>query len=158
MLYFEGLTQENEIKARYKELAKANHPDLGGCVEVMKVINLQYEKVITGAYQRAGKSITEIDELLANDLVLREKLNEIIQCVGVEVEICGRWIWVSGDTKPIKEVLKAASFKWAKNKCSWFWRAEEDKSYNRKKMTLDEIRQTHGSQKINKTYYKHAIA
>ncbi len=158
MLYFEGLTQEAEIKTRYKELAKVNHPDLGGCVEVMKAINTQYEKVIEGAYQRAGKSITEIEELLAKDAAVMEKLNQIIQCVGVEVEICGRWIWVSGDTKPIKEILKSASFKWAKNKCSWFWRAEEDKSYNRKKMSMDEIRASHGSQKLNKTYYKQSIA
>ncbi len=30
MKYFEALTEECEIKARYKELAKAHHPDKGG--------------------------------------------------------------------------------------------------------------------------------
>lgn len=60
MKYFLGLTQELEIKARYKELAKKHHPDLGGCAEIMKEVNAQYEKCMEGMYQHAGKSITEI--------------------------------------------------------------------------------------------------
>lgn len=150
MLYFEGLEDEKGIKLRYKELAKLHHPDRGGCVETMKAINLQYEKVITGAYQRAGKSITEIEELLKKDAVLLSKLYEILSYEEINVEVCGKWIWVTGNTKPIKDILKAANFRWASNKCSWFWRSEEDKSFNRKKMTLEEIRNAHGSKTINK--------
>lgn len=157
MKYFEGLTQENEIKARYKELAKLHHPDLGGCVELMKEINGQYEQVITDAYQRAGKSITEVDELLAKDSVLRGKIHEIIAYPDIDVEICGSWIWVSGNTKDIKDKLKEAKFFWARNKCSWFWRAEENKSYNRKSMSLDDIRLRHGSHAL-KGNFKRAIA
>ena len=152
MKYFEGLTQEDEIKLRYKQLAKAHHPDLGGCVETMKVINAQYETVLAGAYQRAGKSITEIDELLARDSEIRDKLNEIIMYPEINVELCGRWLWVTGDTRSVKDLLKAAKFKWAKNKKCWFWRAEEDKSYNRRTMDLNEIRLRHGSQSISKNY------
>ena len=152
MKYFEGLTQEEEIKLRYKQLAKAHHPDLGGCAEIMKAINSQYEAVLTGAYQRAGKSITEIDDLIANDCILRDKLNEIIMHEGVNVELCGRWLWVTGDTRPVKDLLKAAKFKWAKTKKCWFWRADEDKSFNRKTMDLGEIRARHGCQSISKNY------
>ena len=148
--YFEGITTESEIKTKYKELAKKNHPDLGGSVEEMKIINAQYEKVLTGAYQKEGKSITEIEELLKKDGILLQKLNEILNCSGIEIELCGRWIWVTGDTKPIKEVLKSASFMWAKNKGAWFWRDAEDKSYNRKKTTLEEVRNSHGSTRLIK--------
>ena len=152
MKYFEGLVNEDEIKAQYKKLAKAHHPDLGGCVTIMAAINAQYETVLTGAYQRAGKSISEIDELIANDSVLREKLNAIIMHEGINVEICGRWIWVTGDTRPVKDLIKAAGFRWAKNKACWFWRSESDKSFNRKAMDLGEIRAKHGSQSISKNY------
>lgn len=150
MKYFEGLTQEDEIKLKYKQLAKTHHPDLGGCVETMKVINSQYEDMLAGAYQRAGKLITEIDELLARDSVLRDKLNEIIMHRDICVELCGRWLWVTGDTRPVKDLLKAASFKWAKTKKCWFWRAEEDRSFNRKAMDLGEIRVRHGSSLLAK--------
>jgi len=40
--YFIDLTSTENIKARFKELAKQYHPDLGGCVEIMKEINSQY--------------------------------------------------------------------------------------------------------------------
>lgn len=156
MFYFEGLTTETEIKARYKELAKQYHPDLGGSTEAMKQVNEQYEKVLTGAYQKAGKSITEIDELLEKDAVLRDKLNEIVSYPGISIELCGTWLWVTGDTRPVKEKLKEAKFRWAKNKHCWFWRAEEHKSYNRKAMSLDEIRQKHGTHTL--TSKRHAIA
>lgn len=149
MKYFENLTVENEIKLRYKQLAKEHHPDLGGCVETMKTINAQYESVLTGAYQRAGKSISEIDELIAQDNILREKLNEIIQYPGVNVELCGSWLWVSGETKPLKELLKSSGFNWAAKKLCWFWRSDKSKSKNRKTFTLDEIRSLHGSKTIS---------
>lgn len=148
MKYFEGLTDESAIKARYKELAKLHHPDLGGNTETMKVINTQYEKVLTGCYQKAGKSITEIDDLLAKDSVLREKLNQIILIEGLNIELCGAWIWITGDTKPHKETLKEAKFLWSRNKNAWYWRGEAKKSYNRNPSSLDMIRYRYGSQDI----------
>ena len=148
MKYFENLTTENEIKARYKELAKKNHPDLGGCVEIMKAINTQYEIVITGAYQRAGKSITEIDELLKDDVILREKLNKIVNLKGLEIEICGSWIWITGETNKYKNEIKSCGFFWARLKKAWYWRKAEEKSRNRKKMSMDEIRNSHGSKSL----------
>jgi hypothetical protein len=149
MKYFEGLTIESEIKARYKELAKTNHPDIGGCVEIMKIINSQYEKVITGAYQRQGKSISEIDDLLQKDAMLREKLNSIVYLDGIIIELCGSWLWVTGDTKTHKEKIKENGFKWSKTKISWYWRGEQSRSFNRKPISLNEIREKHGSYTIN---------
>lgn len=148
MLYFENLENEDEIKARYKELAKMYHPDLGGDVEIMKEINSQYEKVVTGVYQKQGKSITEIDELLIKDAEIRAKMNEILQIEGLTIELCGSWIWVTGETRQYKEKLKEAMFKWSPNKLAWYWREEGKRSYSRKNMNLDEIRYKHGSTAI----------
>ncbi len=148
--YFEGIHNENDAKARYKELAKKFHPDLGGCVEKMKIINLQYEKVLSGVYQKAGKSITEIEELLKKSQRLAEKIYEIINCVGIVVEICGNWIWITGDTKLVKDTLKEAGFFWASKKLAWYWRAEESASKHRGKvLSLDQIREKHGREILN---------
>lgn len=78
MQYFDNLTQETEIKARYRELARSHHPDLGGDPETMVEINNQYEKVLSGHYQREGKSLSEIEALMANDLAAAEALNSIL--------------------------------------------------------------------------------
>ena len=148
MRYFEGLLNETEIKARYKELAKQHHPDLGGCADIMKAVNSQYEKVLTGQYQREGKSITEIDELFKSDIELRKKLNEILAIEGLEVELCGSWIWITGKTQENKELLKQCKFLWARKKKAWYWREEGNKSYNRKALSLEEIRYKHGSEAL----------
>ncbi len=145
MEYFTGLTIETEIKIRYKELAKAHHPDLGGCAEIMKEINNQYEKCISGMYQKAGKSITEIDELLAKDTLLRDKLNAIIALEGLMIEICGCWLWVTGETKIHKDILKACKFFWSNTKTAWYWRSEDKRTFSRGGKSLDEIRASHGS-------------
>jgi hypothetical protein len=153
MKYFEGLSTETEIKQRYKSLAREHHPDLGGCVETMKVINLQYESVLSGAYQTAGKSITEIDDLLEKDLVLRNKLNTIIALDGLSIEICGSWLWVTGETKTHKDTLKMNKFYWSNTKTAWYWRSESKKSFNRKPMSLEQIRHVHGTHTIQRREY-----
>ncbi len=153
MKYFESLTTETEIKARYKALAKQFHPDLGGCAETMKIINSQYEKVLSGAYQTAGKSMSEIDDLLEKDLILRQKLHAILVLEGLSIEICGSWLWVTGDTKTHKDTLKSQSFFWSNTKTAWYWRSEAKKSFNRKPMSLDEIRSKHGTHNVNRRSY-----
>ena len=150
MRYFEGLSDEREIKVRYKELAKEHHPDKGGCSEVMKEINNQYEDVIRGCYQLAGKSITEIDELLSNDAVMREKLSAILLIDGIVIELCGSWLWVTGDTMSCKARLKELGFFWAVKKRAWYFHTEEKKRKYRKGMELNLIREKYGSQAIKK--------
>lgn len=150
MKYFASITTLEELKREYKKLAMANHPDRGGNEEVMKEINNQYETAFNaikdGHNATNEKKITECPE------EFKDVLDRIINLFGIEIEICGSWIWVSGNTKTHKETLKELKFTWAKKKedfSLWFWRSEENKSFNRgKKSTMDEIRMKHGSEKI----------
>jgi hypothetical protein len=64
--------------------------------------------------------------------------------MGLEVELCGLWVWVTGDTKPHKEELKAAGFKWSPNKTAWYYPGVP--SFNRTPRTMDDIRSMYGSQ------------
>jgi hypothetical protein len=157
MKYFEGFKEEKEIKNRFKELAKQYHPDLGGDAEIMKIINDQYEKVLEGMYQASGKSITEIEELMTGNKAVAEALNKILALDGINIELCWMWIWVTGDTASVKDVLKIAGFFWASQKKAWYWRPDQAKSNNRRKMTMDEIRYKHGSVSLTRPERK-AIA
>ena len=147
--YFENLNLESEIKERFKKLAKENHPDKGGSLEVMKEINNQYDNVLKGIFQKSGKSITEIEELLKDSNLIREKLMEILLCPGLIIELCGSWIWITGDTKLAKELLKGAGFMWASKKVAWYWHKPQD-TFKRwcTKFNLEMIRDKYGSEKI----------
>jgi hypothetical protein len=159
--YFEALTSQDEIKKRFKELAKAHHPDAGGCDggEIMKEINHQYDQVLQGIYQREGKSISEIDELLKNSKEVREKLYDILQVSGIVVELCGSWIWITGDTKAVKETLKEMGCRWSNEKQAWYWHNSERRRWKGpNKWNLDMIRDRHGSEVIKTKEYREKIA
>jgi hypothetical protein len=38
----------------------------------------------------------------------------------IRVELIGTWVWVSGDTKPVKEELKKLGFSWHAKKICWY--------------------------------------
>lgn len=41
--YFKGVQSLEDLKNKFKSLIKENHPDVGGDVEVMKIINTEYD-------------------------------------------------------------------------------------------------------------------
>lgn len=47
--------------------------------------------------------------------------HEIKTLPGITVTLVGAWLWVSGNTKPHREALKAAGFKWSPNKLQWYF-------------------------------------
>ncbi len=154
MNYFQDLKDEKAVKSRYKDLAKENHPDLGGNVEVMKAVNAQYEQVLRGVYQKDGKSEIEIEDLIKNDKEALKALNLIIGMAGIEVELCGNWIWVTGDTKSVKSILKESKFRWEFKKKAWYWRPEGYKRYHRSSFSLNDIRSRYGSIDIKENRMK----
>ena len=71
----------------------------------------------------------------------------LLKLDGLEVELCGSWLWIGGNTRENKEALKAAGCRWSNNKKLWYWRHEEDgRSWSRGKKTMSQIRSKYGSQ------------
>ena len=145
MSYFTNCKTAEELKKAYRTWAKKLHPDLGGNAEEFKQMQNEYEKMwerLKNVHQNAqGETYTK--EFI-------HIINVLITLVGVEVEICGKWIWVSGNTKAHKETLKQLKFKWAHKKQAWYYHAEPYKKKSRRELTLDEIRDMFGSQKYDK--------
>jgi predicted solute-binding protein len=63
--------------------------------------------------------------------------------------LVGAWIWVTGNTRPNKEILKAAGFLFASKKVAWYFRTAEYKVSKGGKKSLDEIREKYGSEVLN---------
>ena len=77
----------------------------------------------------------------------RAVIEQIMPIPGIVIELVGNWIWVTGDTKPIRQQLKDAGLFFASKKVAWYYRAEEYKTKGGKK-TLDEIREKYGSETV----------
>jgi hypothetical protein len=68
--------------------------------------------------------------------------------LGLSTELCGSWLWVSGDTKSNRQELKVYGFKYAPKKQLWFFRPTSQKSFSRGNWEIDRIRQVHGTQRV----------
>ena len=72
---------------------------------------------------------------------------------GITVELCGRWLWIGGETKKNAEALKKCGCRWNPNKKLWSWHYNEDSTpywKGRKAMAMGQIRTWYGS----KTFVK----
>ncbi|RBQ32300.1 hypothetical protein CRU92_00890 [Arcobacter sp. FW59] len=135
---FKGVEGINEAKKIYKTLAKKLHPDVGGTEEEFKLLNEIYNYLL------------EHKIYFSNDVKIDIELEKIISLIlhfeNITIELVGSWIWVTGDTKEIKEKLKEIGFKWANKKKMWFY--GEMKGRNPKEKSMEEIKAKYGSSTI----------
>lgn len=166
MKYFEKCQSLYEAKKLLKSLARKNHPDMGGSVEVMQDINNQFDAFCKSfvkqnyGFKAETTENSEMHDGNFNDIPeeFYNIIMELLKIDGIVVELIGRWIWISGDTYNHKDELKSFGCRYAKNKKMWYWHKAEDSSCNRRKMSIDEIRSLHGSTGTFKSDVKKQIA
>lgn len=137
---FNGITGINEAKIIYKKLARKLHPDVGGSEEEFKSLNAIYTDLI------------EHKIYFSNDIKIDVELEKVISLIlyfeNITIELIGTWIWVSGETREIKEKLKEFGFKWASKKKMWYYGEMKGKSHKEK--SIDDIKSKYGSQTVKK--------
>ena len=148
MKYFDNCRTLDELKTEYRRLARIHHPDIGGDVATMQEINRQYEaafnRLKNGAASTSGKQTNET----AGEFVAI--INALVKLQGITVELCGSWLWISGDTKPVKDDLKAAGCRWAAKKAMWYWHPSDAAPIRRHRSTsMAEIRGKYGSRVLS---------
>ncbi|MEK9768619.1 MAG: J domain-containing protein [Betaproteobacteria bacterium] len=147
ILQINGKVDSGIIKKAYLDACKKYHPDVNsGGLEMMQMVNAAYDvlKDYSGDITGNEKDTDYGDRLNA-------ALNGIYGLAGLNIEVCGSWIWVDGDTKTHKEKLKESGFKYASKKKMWYFRPAGFKSRSRGKFTMADIRMTYGSSQPNRT-------
>ena len=105
---FKGIEGINEAKKVYRELAKQLHPDVGGTNEMFKLLNQVYNHIL-----EHGLSFLNEEKF---DIELEKVISKILHFENIVIEVVGSWIWVSGETRAIKEELKKIGFRYRSKK------------------------------------------
>lgn len=158
MKYFSNCKDLNEVKSLYRTLAKQFHPDKGGDLATMQAINNEYAFAVRHIANGMDLNSEEIENEILNAEQYKNAINAIINLEGINIEICGGWIWVTGNTYIHKSIFKENGFFFASKKVAWYFRSVEYKTANRKTLSLDAIRTKYGTQKISSSSYHYLTA
>jgi hypothetical protein len=129
MKFFQSVSTLEELKKEYRKLCFKYHPDRGSSREEFQELNNEYEKL---------KKEFEEERKVAID----EKYMEIIDQLrgfDVTIKIVGTWIWVEGDTEPIKNKLKELKMRWAPKKKKWYFHLGSYRRWGKKEYSMEEI-------------------
>lgn len=158
--FFTECSTLEEVKKLYRKLCFEHHPDRGGNTATMQSINNEYAFVCARMAKEGSKkdgskrTAAEAEAEILSAEAYQEAINKIIHLEGINIELIGYWLWVTGETKQYAKILgsEPARFIYAGKKSdrsAWFFRTENFKTRNKKGMDLDDIRNKYGSEKIN---------
>jgi len=154
ILGLNGKINQDKIKKAYRKKAAEFHPDRNpNGTEMMQIINAAYDLL------KEIETLEVFEDKVTADYPneLSKALNAIAGLNGLDIIICGLWVWVSGNTKEHKETLKGNGFKWSTNKAQWYYRPAKAKSYKKgKEWNMDDIKNYYGSTTI-KAKHNHQL-
>jgi len=149
--WFAGCETTADIKSLYRKLAMQYHPDRGGDDATMAEINIQYERTLCG---RHGATETGADGSehtyyynAEHERAVMDKLAELLrmQLPGCEIWLIGKWLWVKGETKPVKDLLKAAGLRWHGERLAWYYKPYEYRTRYNEKVDFDGLADYYGA-------------
>ena len=155
MRYFDHLFTVEEIKPHYKKLAMENHPDRGGSTATMQEINAQYADALKRADGQTSTGTDGAEHTYTYDAQTEQeivdKIAELI-AAGVaqhaEISLIGTWIWITGDTKPIKDTLSKLGCKYHAKRICWYWQNAPYKHRFNRNADLSDLAEKYGETKF----------
>lgn len=142
------ITPEIVDKA-YRRAAMKYHPDRNPAgLVMMKAVNAAREVL-----REFAGTLNHSEEAGQYGEHLNDAIAHLLHCVGLDLEICGAWLWVSGETKTHKDHIKefesttGNKFRWHSKKTMWYFAPNDFKGRRkfRGNVDMDEIREKYGS-------------
>ena len=140
---FFGCTSAAEVQLRYDELSKV----FNGQDEMLRVIRTEYSTLMNVLTPVETEQPVENAEEVKERATVAEKIKELqgkLNPDGLHLEICGTFLWVTGKTYNVKDVLKELGFRYSANKMAWYYRKDEHRSSNQSPIPLEVIREKYG--------------
>ena len=158
--WFFGCKTEQEIKKKFHELMMVHHPDRGGSLQTCQEIVGQYHEVLrscqyTGTEYNGERQTYRYEENREKEF--EEAVNWAMTLSFCQVELIGTWLWITGKTYLIKDILKDKGFHWASKKSAWcfhvgLWRR------NKKRFELDDLRTKYGYEILKEQEEQRAVS
>jgi curved DNA-binding protein CbpA len=149
--YFNNIDCIEELKKQYRKLALKHHPDTPtGNTQIMQAINNEYDELFKrykGVFKnKDGQTYNK--ESTEDINTFKDIINELIKIDNIKIELIGTWLWITGDTKPIKDTLKKLNFKWSSKKLAWYYKEGKYYKKSKNKYKMDDIRNFYGSKTV----------
>jgi hypothetical protein len=145
---------EMGLKKAYRAACLKHHPDKGGSLEIMKLVNAAYDFLKncdtwwTGEQARAAKKTTPLTD------TMQKMIDKLVNLPGLKIEIIGSWLWVSGMTYAHKDLLKSLKMRFSGNKKAWYYHEDDYRKKGKKQFDMNEIREMHGSETIKNNMHR----
>ena len=155
MRYFDALRTVEEIKKEFRRLIMLHHPDHGGSTATTQEIISQYHT----ALQRADGQTTKDSEdkphtyhyNAATEQEIIDKIDELI-AAGVtrscEIWLIGTWVWIQGETKPIRHLLQSHGCTYHGKRQCWYWQNGPERHRYNSKADLNDLAAKYGASKF----------
>lgn len=149
-------TTIEEAKRQYHKLCLRWHPDRpNGDLKAMQAINAEWDYLYKHNFNihetAEGGTYTDWNQDTPDDVTseFADLIAKLVNLDGLEIEICGSWLWVGGNTKEHKSALKEMGMRWAPKKHRWYKAPKNWKRKSRRELTMSEIRDRFGSQSVH---------
>ena len=158
--WFKTCRTAEEGKTLYRKLVKQYHPDNGGNISIIQEINsefkvwwdrhkdMHYSSDTGKVYEETEKRTKETAE---DFITIIENLRTL---TGIEVEQCGSWLWISGNTYPVRKELTTFGCRWSKSKSKWYWAKDLGNYKPKTGKSMDWIKSRYGSEKVDLSSYE----
>jgi len=165
MSYFDSCTTVEIAKAEYRRLAMQNHPDKGGSTATMQDINSQYHAILQKLDGQTSFDNDNREHTYKYSRAVEQSIiDKIAELVGAgiastcEIFLIGTWVWITGNTKPVKELLKQAGCKWHSKRLCWYWQNDGYKHRYNGKSDLGALAAKYGAAKFGEQEKSFALA
>lgn len=151
----EDLKDVNILRTAYKKLLIKYHPDNNAkdTTGIMQEINAEYDLLfqkLKDTYEHSESYEKQTDRQKQaydweKDKQLRAVIVALSKFAGLEIELCGTWVYVRGETYPYRKELKDLGLRFNSHKRCWIIHFDDYYKYHKKPVGMSYIRSKYGS-------------
>ena len=138
----------DSLKKQYFRLAKKYHPDAGGTTIQFQQLQAEYDSLLKKLLRGSSLNTEQQENEIVIDQAIRDIIDALINIEGLDIEVIGKWLWVGGQTYPVRTTLKQIGLEFIKKAGVPHWVYKGSESKGRGKMSIEEIKAKYGSHKM----------